>query len=644
MGCFISVVYSKRIMEYIIPFAALTGLFAISVQSKKKPLSEGFRLTNGGGGDTTLPNTNEPNRIYDTDSIQYPLMDATSVLDRTEKLDHDNLYTGKAHTDKYFNVFDPENRVLLDSQRQERPVADFRKGTSSAVYSSLMGEPVDASYFQHQNMVPYFGGKIKQRQFDPNGFESLMDAKTGSGSQQFTKTEQSPLFKPEDNLQWAYGMPNQNDFMQTRVNPSNRMANVKPFEEERVAPGLGLGYTSQGSGGFNSGMMDREAWLPKNVDDLRVANNPKAGGAGLYGFEGPADSMIKSIATTEQMGRMEKNRPDRAFEVGSNRLLTTTGLEKGQTLRSTVVERNITRPDTAVEYVGAAQSQLSPGNESLDGEYLQSRRQHLGPVPTGVAGQTNAIGADNDYGVKSHHAYRNNRSANNSSVGGGDGYFGALSSAITAAVTPVLDVLRPSRKENTVGNLRIYGDAGSSVSQSYVLNPNDRAPTTMRETTERSKFHMNINANQLGGGYKVAAHQPAFTERSAQSDNYYAGGSNANHRRQMRSYDAEYRQRNNDVKAQTIDGRMQQGNMSLLNNKVNIRAYDRSPHLQQTERAPLPNGNRGINCVTPSTDSMGYFSLQNKPGVPLEQENRMDGAMLQAQLQGNPYALKSFAK
>lgn len=633
-------------MEYVIPFAALTGLFAISVQSKSKKTSEGFRLVQNGGsgsgeGVHELPNTNIPNHIYDKNSVQYPLMNADNVLDRTEKLDHDNLYTGKAHTDKYFNVLDPENRVFLDSQKNA--VADFRSGgdKEEKKYTSLMGQPVEASYFQHQNMVPYFGGKLKQRQFDANGFESLLDAKTGSGSQQITKTERTPLFKPEENLQWAYGMPNQNDFMQTRVNPSNRMANVKPFEEQRVAPGLGLGYTAQGSGGFNNGMMDREAWLPKTVDHLRVTNNPKAGGSGLYGYEGPADSMIKSIATTEQMGRMEKNRPERDFEVGNNRLFTTTGLEKGQTLRSTVVNRDVSRPDTSVEYIGVAQSQLAPGNESMDGEYMTSRRQNYGQVPTGVAGQTNAIGFENDYGVQSHRAYRNNRS----SVGNGNGYFGALSSAITAAVTPVLDVLRPSRKENTVGNLRIYGDAGSTVSQSYVLNPNDRAPTTMRETTERSKFHMNINTNQLGGGYKVAAHQVAHTERASQSDYYYAGGSSAGcDRRQMRAYDAEYRQRNNDIKSQTIDGRLQKGNMSLLNNNVNIRAYDRSPHFQQTERAPIPSGNRGINCVTPSMDSMGYFSLQNKPSVPLEQPHRMDGDMLQVQLQGNPYVLKPFAK
>lgn len=614
-------------MEYLIPFGALAGLLTISMQSKRGlPAKEGFEA---------LPNTNEPNRIYDPDSVQYPLMDANNVLDRTEKLDHDNLYTGKAYTDKYFNVFNDTNLALNQSQRIVADTNNIeRKG---AVFTSLMGKPVDESYFAHQNMVPYFGAKIRQRQFDPNSNEAVLDSKMGSGSQQFTKVEQSPLFKPEDNLQWAYGMPNQNDFMQGRVNPSLRMANVKPFEEERVAPGLGLGYTSQGSGGFNSGMMDREAWLPKSVDDLRVANKPKVGGSGVYGYEGPADSMIKSMATMEQMGRQEKHRPERTFEMGSNRLMTTTGAEKGQTMRSAVIERRVARPDTSTEYVGAAHSH---GKESLEGEYMPSKRQTLDQVPLGNAGWTNAVGAENDYGVKSHRAYNNNRSS-------ATDYFGALTSVITAAVTPVMDVLRPSRKENTVGNLRLYGDAGTTVPQSYVLNPNDKAPTTLRETTERSKFHMNINANQLGGAYKVSAQQPAFTERATQSDYYYAGGSSAgSQRQQARAYDAEYRQRNNDVKAQTIDGRMVKGNMSLLNNQVNVRAYDRSPGLQQAQvRTPVPNGNRGINNVTPSVDTLGYFSLQNKPNLYQGiQADRNDGSAVRAQLSGNPYALPSFAK
>ena len=55
-------------------------------------------------------------------------------------------------------------------------------------------------------------------------------------SQDINKQEQSPLFAPEDNLQWAHGAPNQSDFVQSRINPSMRMANVKPFEEQKLHP------------------------------------------------------------------------------------------------------------------------------------------------------------------------------------------------------------------------------------------------------------------------------------------------------------------------------------------------------------------------------------------------------------------------
>ena len=39
--------------------------------------------------------------------------------------------------------------------------------------------------------------------------------------------------------------------------------------------------------GYNNGMMAREKWMDKQVDDLRVANKQKASGIGLLGYEGP---------------------------------------------------------------------------------------------------------------------------------------------------------------------------------------------------------------------------------------------------------------------------------------------------------------------------------------------------------------------
>ena len=107
----------------------------------------------------------------------------------------------------------------------------------------------------------------------------------------------------DENTNTQFGMQNNTDFFQSRMNESMKMSNVTLWEQQRVGPGLNLGYGSQnkegfnsggveGSGGFNAGMMSRETWMPKNVDDLRVDNNPKMT-FDLNGHEGPALSAIK---------------------------------------------------------------------------------------------------------------------------------------------------------------------------------------------------------------------------------------------------------------------------------------------------------------------------------------------------------------
>jgi len=68
-----------------------------------------------------------------------------------------------------------------------------------------------------------------------------MDHMQGSGSQHKHKTEQAPLFKPQTNMSWANGMPSTTEFMLSREVPSNRINNVKPWDEVKVAPGLGQG-------------------------------------------------------------------------------------------------------------------------------------------------------------------------------------------------------------------------------------------------------------------------------------------------------------------------------------------------------------------------------------------------------------------
>jgi hypothetical protein len=550
-------------MEIAIPGVALGLLYVVSNQKKK---NEAFTSR------SQLPNIDVQNRNYPT---EYPIVSGDT--DQTSQLSNANRYDNGAgtYTDKYFN---PNlNNTPTSGQPQ---------------FYSLTGDKVDGSYFEHNNMVPYFGSRLRSQVSESNN-ESILDNYSGSGSQIIRKKEVAPLFSPHDNLQWANGAPNVSDFYQSRVNPSQRMANVKPFEEQIVGPGLGLGYTTQGSGGFNSGMMMRDAWVDKTADQLRVDNKPKATGLGLYGYEGPANSFIKSNATMDQMGIMEKHLPDQSFALdqrdfsnhnpnGSNdigRLFTTTGAHKGETMRAVPIERFVNRPETAVSYSGVAGYQNSAAY--VPGEYMPSHNQQLGEVPLMVA---NANGrnyaSDSDYGIKSKMAYPNNRSSNTQ-----DSYFGLVSGSLGAAVAPLLDILRPSRKENVLGTLRPYQNPGTTVPESYIFNPADRPAPTIRETTENSKFHLNINSNQLGGAYQSTPVQAKDTYRQETSDYYYAGNA-ASSTKEPKSYEAGYNQRNNDIKASTIDGYMVQGNMSLMNGDINMRQVSRD-NMLKNERAAI---------------------------------------------------------
>jgi hypothetical protein len=546
-------------MEIAIPGIAI-GLLWIATQQKKN--KENF------SGDLKLPNTNVPDINY-PDFYDNP----NPELDKSAELTVNNRYDNNdgTYTDKYFNSNMNQSSLPKLSNISENPQ-----------FFSLTGEKVSSDYFSHNNMVPFFGSHARNQLSNGNVTEGLLDSYSGAGSQSITKKEQSPLFAPNENMQWAHGAPNQSDFFQSRVNPSSRMANVKPFEEERVAPGIGLGYGNEGVGGYNSGMLARDLWIDKNADQLRTANKPKATGLSLLGHEGPANSHIKQIATQEQMGIMEKNRPETSYawdtRSGSDdigRLMPGSALERGPTMRAIPIERSQSRPETAISYTGVAGGM----NEAsyVPGEYMPTHMQNLGALPFPVA---NANGRgyanDGDYGIKSKMAYPNNRTVGTDN----DGYFGAVRGSMGAVIAPLLDILRPNRKSNVVGTLRPYQNPSTTVKSSYVFNPADRPTTTIRETTENGKGHLMINAQQTGG-YQIAEQQVPYTNRNESGVYGYMGGSSAaGGSRKMASYEANYNQRNNDIKSSTIDGRLVPGNMSLMNGDINMRQVGRDDMLK----------------------------------------------------------------
>jgi hypothetical protein len=578
-----------------IPVIALGALYMVSNQ--KKGNGEAFTNRNN-----LLPNTDLPDSNFQSEAspeIGSIETDRSSLLSTVNRYDGPDVYT-----DKYFNPNRNPLSVAADTSQGERR------------FDSLTGDKVDSTYFQHNNMTPYFGSNVRSRIANENTGESILDNMIGTGSQIQTKVEQSPLFSPSENLQWAYGAPNATDFVRSRMNVSGKMSNVKPFQSEQVSPGLN-GQTSQG---FNSGMMARETWMPKTVDDLRVANNPKASHM-LVGHEGPAGSRISNIGL---MGQLEKNRPERAYETGPERYMTTTGSHKGQTLQSIPIDRFVNRTTTTTSYVGGAGT--SNPETYVDGEYMPSKHIDLGAVPIQPANAVGRSGAiEGEYGLKSKMAYPNNRSTTRT-----DDYFGAIGGAFGSVVAPLLDILRPSRKENTIGSLRPYQNPSSRVQNSYLFNPADRPAPTIRETTEQSKGHHNINAGQRGGAYEVAEHQPTYTTRQTTGDFYYAGGAEGT--KQVRPYDAEYAQRNNDIKSSTIEGRMVPGNMSLMQGDIHMTSKPKDLFMQN-HRPVAPS----LPYQSPDIANMGKM----QGSTSLYQNIQLDRTTpdVMTSLKSNPYTL-----
>ena len=74
---------------------------------------------------------------------------------------------------------------------------------------SLTGNPVDRESFFHNNMVPFFGGTVKQN-IEENSNQTLLESFTGNDPnyQQKVELKRDDLFKPVANLSNPYGTSN----------------------------------------------------------------------------------------------------------------------------------------------------------------------------------------------------------------------------------------------------------------------------------------------------------------------------------------------------------------------------------------------------------------------------------------------------
>ena len=430
-------------------------------------------------------------------------------------------------------------------------------------------ESQNLEYFNHNNMIPFNGGKVRGQVLEFNTNESKLDFATGNGSTHIQKTEQAPMFKPEYNIHCINGSQNKTDFMQSRIQLPMVQNNVKPFESEMVGPGLNKGFSKAGSGGFNSGMDSRDMWKPYDVDQLRVSTNPRIEYE-LNGHQGPAISAIKTVTTKSNLGDVNKNRPNTFFENPPDRWIKTTSSVKGDIMRSIQEINNHRHDDKETNYTGSTYSDQK--QSYVRPQFEASKNQELPATQTPMS---QAIGKGPlhtwDQQKNSITNYPNNRSTTNQNVG-----LGIVNGLFKAAVAPIVDLMKPTLKEETIANMRIFGDAKNNVTSSYVKGI-DEPKITTKETTLYEP-HLYVN-NQKEGMYLPNQSQLNETHRGTNISDYIGGASSSYGNV---SYESAYSQHNNDIKSSTINNRINLGGTQIYNQKMNVSLADKTSNQNNT--------------------------------------------------------------
>jgi hypothetical protein len=362
--------------------------------------------------------------------------------------------TGMVPEPAYASMFQPLSDNINVGTTLGPPPGASRPPTN---IQTMSGSTVSREEFTHNNMQPFFRGSVTQNMGD-NAMSGTLERHTGRSDLQYRKQAVECFFEPTAGFTNVCGAPNTSQYERERIAPFVRRNNDFPVEQVRVAPGLGKGFTSKGDGGFQQAVT-LDYVMPKNVDQLRVATNPKIV-AELKDPQGP----MKGTVQRGLIGKVDKNRPDTYYEQTTDMLLKTTGAQIKSSLQPEQMLKATARVDTHVEYKGGAQvSATKPGFGSAD-----------------------------DFGKGSVMTYKNERD-----VTGTRSVIGNLTSLVKSVVSPLLDIFRHNHKEYTIDAPRIYGNMQAQIpSKPTTYDPvTHMLRTTIKEQTIHDTTIMNPRGN-----------------------------------------------------------------------------------------------------------------------------------------------------
>ena len=484
------------------------------------------------------------------------------------------------------------------------------------ITSELTGSQIKTKEFTHNNMVPFFGGRVKQN-VAPNANSGILDSFSGSGINQIKKREVETMF---DTARAPYGNPfgleESAEFIKSRINDPRNRSGERPFEPTRVGPAVNEGFGTSGKGGFQQ--YEVNEYMMKNIkrtDDLRTNDNPKL----TYNQPVvPGQHFIGGAA--QDAGEVRKYRPDRFYvDESGERLFVTTGDLIKEATRPVQVLKHTTRPETSTDAVGPATSQEF-GQSYVAGSYRLPMNQQYGGAGYRNADMTSYTSSDtdapeHDYGRSAIEIRPNERNLTGERVMGLN-----LVPADTGNVTVHYDDdARPTRRAESEGTIRQTGTpvgyAGGAPAIT-VWDPNDVARTTVKEGTIFFD-HMGI-ASSASAPNKLKVYDPDDIAKptqkaqiSAKSD-YFGTPNSVN--KDFTSHDNAYNMRTNPNKEQIAKGRT-----PLHGNGGSLAVFDGNIK-QTTKRINADSVNdraNAVNRVVGLTTGVGDIG-QVKYRVPLK--------------------------
>ena len=545
-------------MEYLIT-AGLLGLGYKLQKDKNSSLNKKFIAKVPANQKPSSENTYTSKRAYNI--FQQEQAKADILLDKSKYPQDTNvvtpgppfpiMYNKIDYDDKNlpieFNSYQKYDDILIDSTDEKKPIVPNLSQNNKSLPNtggfqgiSLTGDAINPNKFTHNNMVPFFGGGVKQN-LDEFSTRGIFENFTGTQDTYQKKQEQTLFFQPQKNMGNVYGTGSLDGFMLDRYYVSNIRSNETPIEKVYVGPGLNQGYTNEPSGGFQQ--PDAQDYvMPKTTDESRVKTKPK------ISYYGRVVSGAK-IAKPPKIGTVYKNRPDTFYVQEPDRYFTTTGQVVAMEQRPCIITKYTNRKTTELKTRTGSAAPVHGTVAQVRSKYKISHKvtyKSDGPRNadgTGTWSIFNLFGGKdtpNDYGKQSIRIRNNNRVLNeNNNTGQNIINFKAPAEKGTARNCQKLritkhgklidnkrlagnyqgpqkskvydpnNIARPTIKETNIHNRR-KGNMNNSMYKGVVYNPNDVTRTTIKETNIHNKRRGNMG-NTL---YKGVAYDPNDVTRT----------------------------------------------------------------------------------------------------------------------------------